>query len=182
MSSRSWNIRGLYGWIPLALALAGTSIEAAETIDVGENPESLTRGFEGKYFITLMGPTRIPCDGNGSIVVLEDKMPKMFCDGMDDPKGIIQMGDFLITADFTRVWKILAADHRTADGIGHDQKGRFYVSEVGTGKVWRYESDGSGKTSLAEGLVSAADLLVDEKAGILIVPDTKAGKIIMIGL
>lgn len=283
--------------------LVASPLFAAEIIEVGANPESLTRGFDGKYFITLMGPTRTPGDGNGSIVVLENKVPKPFCDGMDDPKGIVMMGDFLITTDFTRVWKInsegkkevlagpeafphpplflndialapdgksvlvtdmgardkmlgpdglwpldsaeakalpavgrlyritpdgkvtevipanptmpcpngvdqlpngtiriaefftgkilersgddwkvIAEGHRTADGIGHDGKGRFYVSEVGTGKVWRYEADGSGKVQLAEGLVSAADLLVDEKAGVIIVPDTKAGKIAFIDL
>jgi sugar lactone lactonase YvrE len=289
--------------IALLSCLVAHPLSAAEVIEVGANPESVTRGFGGKYFITLMGPTRTPGDGNGSIVVLEDKVPKTFCDGMDDPKGIVMMGDHLITTDFTRVWKVnsegkkevlagpeafphpplflndvmlapdgqsvlvtdmgardkmfgpdglwpldsaeakalpvvgrlyritldgkvteviaanptmpcpngvdqlpngtiriaefftgkilersgedwkvLAEGHRTADGIGHDKKGRFYVSEVGTGKVWRYEADGSGKVQLGEGLVSAADLLVDEKAGVLIVPDTKSGKIVLIDL
>ena len=298
--SNSWK------WI-VEIALLGCLVahplSAAQVIEVGANPESLTRGFGGKYFITLMGPTRIPGDGNGSIVVLEDKVPKTFCDGMDDPKGIVMMGDSLITADFTRVWKInsegkkevlagpeafphpplflndvalapdgqsvlvtdmgardkmfgpdglwpldsaeakalpvvgrlyritpdgkvtevipanptmpcpngvdqlpngririaefftgkvlersgegwkvLAEGHRTADGLGHDEKGRFYVSEVGTGKVWRYEADGSGKVQLGEGLVSAADFLIDEKAGVIIIPDTKSGKIVLIDL
>lgn len=29
-----------------------------------------------------------------------------FCAGMDDPKGIVLMGNFLITTDFKKVWKI----------------------------------------------------------------------------
>ena len=79
-------------------------------------------------------------------------------------------------------WKTIAKNHRSADGIGHDSKGRFYVSEVMTGKVTRYEADGSGRTELGAGLTSAADLLVDEKENSLIIPDTKAGKLFFIPL
>lgn len=75
MLSRFWDLRGLYRWIPLAVA--GTSIEAAETIDVGRNPESITWGFGGKDFITLMGPTRLPGDGHGSIIVPDSKAGKI---------------------------------------------------------------------------------------------------------
>ncbi|MGL4398754.1 MAG: SMP-30/gluconolactonase/LRE family protein [Luteolibacter sp.] len=277
---------------------------AIESLAVGANPESLTRGFDGKFFITLMGETRTEGDGNGGIAMMDAGKITTFCTGMDDPKGIVLMGDFLITADFKKVWKInrsgqkevlagpeafpspplflndvalapdgksvlvtdmgardkmfdankqlwpldspegkafpaagrvyritpdgkvteviapdtrmpgpngitnlkdgtirvaefflgeilerdgdqwkvLAKGHRSADGIDQDSKGRFYVSEVLTGKVTRYEADGSGRTELGAGMTSAADLLVDEKDQMLIVPDTKAGKLFFIPL
>lgn len=287
-----------------SLLIPLSSATAIESLAVGANPESLTRGFDGKYFVTLMGETRTEGDGNGSIIMLDGREVSTFCTGMDDPKGIVLMGDFLITADFKKVWKInnkgekevlagpeafpspplflndvvlapdgksvlvtdmgarekmfdankqlwpldspegkafpaagrvyritpdgkvteviapnaqmpgpngvtnlkdgtirvaefflgeilerdgdqwkvLAKGHRSADGIDQDSKGRFYVSEVLTGKVTRYEADGSGRTELGAGMTSAADLLVDEKDQMLIVPDTKAGKLFFIPL
>jgi DNA-binding beta-propeller fold protein YncE len=287
-----------------ALSLSPSIAMAQEVVAVGKNPESLTRGFDGNYFITLMGETRTEGDGNGSIAMMKGRNITPFCAGMDDPKGIVMIGDFLVTADFKRVWKVnrkgekellagpeafphpplflndvalapdgksvlvtdmgardkifdanmklwaidsaegkavpaagrvyritldgkvsevittnaempcpngvdvlddgtvrvaefftgkllerkgeswkvLAEGHRSADGIAHDSKGRIYVSEVLTGKVTRYEADGSGRTELGKDMISAADFLLDEKAGVLIVPDTKAGNLVFIGL
>lgn len=292
-----------------ALCLATLSLSPAtcgeqEVVAVGKNPESLTRGFEGNYFITLMGETRTEGDGDGSIAMMEGRKITPFCSGMDDPKGIVMIGEFLVTTDFKRVWKVnrkgekevlagpeafphpplflndvvlapdgksvlvtdmgakdkifdttmklwaidspegkavpaagrvyritldgkvsevistnaempcpngvdvlddgtvrvaefftgkllerkgdswkvLAEGHRSADGITHDRKGRIYVSEVLTGKVTRYEADGSARTELGKDLKSAADIFLDEKAGMLIVPDTKAGQLVFIGL
>lgn len=273
-----------------------------KTIGVGANPESVTKGFGGKYYVTLMGPTRNPGDGDGRIVVIEDEVAKPFVSGMNDPKGIVFLDDSLITADFTEVWKIdskgekkllagpsafphpvlflndvaiaadgksvlvtdmgardkiagpdgfwpldsaeakavpavgrvyqitldgkvtevigadermkcpngvdampdgkiriaefftgtvyewnkgewktLAEGHRSGDAIVHDSKGNFYVTEVRTGNVWKYSPDG-GKLKMGEGLTAAADAFVDEKAGYLVVPETKAGKLVFLAL
>jgi hypothetical protein len=285
----------------IGLLLGGVCL--GKSLEVGPNPESVAKGFGGKYYVTLMGESREAGDGDGGIVVIDGGEAKWFCKGMDDPKGIVMMGEVLVTTDFTRVWKVdregnkevlagpgdfphpplflndvalapdgmsvlvtdmgardkmmgpdglwplgseeakalpavgrvyritpdgkvsevipphaqmpcpngvdvladgtirvaefftgrilersgeewavVAEDHRSADGIGHDSKGRIYVSEVRTGNVWRYESDGSGKTALGMGLESAADLLVDEESGVLLIPDTKAGKLVWIDL
>jgi sugar lactone lactonase YvrE len=276
---------------------------AQRSVALGANPESVAHGFEGKLFVSLMGPSRLAGDGDGKIVVLEGDTPQDFASGMDDPKGLVFVANQLVTADFNRVWKVnaageksllagpdafpqppvylndvaVAADgnsvlvtdmgardkalgpdglwpldsaeakavpavgrvyritlegvvseviapdpqipcpngievlqngririaefftgailewhegkwtkltdgHRSADGIGHDRKGRNYVSEVRTGKVWRYEADWSGKREVAAGLTSAADLLVDDAAGMLIIPDTRAGSLVFVPL
>lgn len=287
-----------------ALSLPSGPVFAQESLAVGNHPESITRGFDGNYYITLMGATRTEGDGNGGIVMMDGRKISAFCDGMDDPKGIVLIGDFLVTADYKKVWKVdkngkkevlagpedfphpplylndvalapdgksvlvtdmgardkifdanmklwpldsaeakavpmvgrvyritldgkvteevapnaamlcpngidlladgtmrvaefftgnilerkedgwkvIAKEHRSADGIVHDHYGRFYVSEVMTGKVTRYEADGSGRTELGSEMISAADILVDEKDGVLIVPDTKAGKLFFIAL
>jgi hypothetical protein len=279
-------------------------LDAKEIIEIGANPESITRGFDGKLFITLMGPTRTEGDGNGGIVMFDGQKVTPFCDGMDDPKGIVMLGDFLITADFKKVWKVdskgnksvlaraedfpdpplylndvalapdgrsvlvtdmgardkmfdpnmklwpleseeakslpaagrvfritadgkiteeiapdekmrgpngihaskdgtlrvaeffsgsilqresqgwivVASGHRSADGIQFDSEGRMYVSEVVTGKVTRYETNGKAKTELDLGTISAADIFIDEKTKALMVPDTKAGKLIIFPL
>ncbi len=297
------KINNLIGFVTAALCFTAT---AKEPLAVGANPEAMTRGFGGKLYVSMMGETRTEGDGNGGITVIEDGVPKVFCDGMDDPKGIVMLGDFLVTTDFRKMWKIdnegkkevfvaaedfphpplflndvvlspdgksilvtdmgdkdkmndpdgrlwplgsegaknlpvlgrvysitldgkitevippnadmpcpngvdqladgrirvaayftgnileregdgwkiLASGHRSADAIVHDSKGRFYVSEVRTGRVTRYEADGSGQTELSEdmGIQSAADMFVDEENGTLIVPDTKAGKLFFLAL
>ncbi len=103
------------------------------------------------------------------------------------PDGRIRVAEFFTGRILERDgegWKVLASGHRSSDAIVHDSKGRFYVSEVRTGRVTRYEADGSGQTELSEdlGMQSAADMFVDEENGMLIIPDTKAGKLFLIGL
>lgn len=279
---------------------ASSALAELKPIDVGPNPESVTKGFGGNYYVTLMGQTRNPGDGDGSIVVIEDGKVKPFVSGLHDPKGIVFLDDSLITADFTQVWridskgekkllagpdafpnpvlflndvaiaadgksvlvtdmgardkiagpdgfwpleseeakavpavgriyqitldgkvtevvppneqmkcpngvdvtpdgkiriaefftgniyeveanggfKVLAEGHRSADAIVHDSKGNFYVTEVRTGNVWKYP----GKVKMGEGLTAAADAYVDEEAGVLVVPETKAGKLVFLPL
>src|SRR5690606_3558733 len=92
----------------LCAAAFGSTFASAElkTIDVGPNPESVIKGFGGKYYVTLMGTVRNPGDGDGGIVVIEEGKAKPFVSGLHDPKGIVFVGDSLITADFTEVWRI----------------------------------------------------------------------------
>lgn len=290
--------------LSLCVVASCSSICLADTrkIDVGSNPESVTKGFGGKYYVTLMGATRNDGDGDGAVVVIEDDKAKPFVTGLNDPKGIVFLNGSLITADFTKVWKInekgektllagpeafphpilflndvviaadgksilvtdmgardkiagpngfwaldseeakavpavgriyqitsdgkvteviaadermkcpngvdvtpdgkirvaefftgtiyecskggwktLAEGHRSADAIVHDSKGTFYVTEVRTGNVWRY-TPGGEKTKMGEGLTAAADAFVDEKAGVLVVPETKTGQLVFLPL
>ena len=293
-----------FATVLFAIVFPMTVFGGPRSLAVGPNPESVTRGFGGSYFVSLMGETRTPGDGNGRIVVLEGDSPRTFAGGLDDPKGLVFVGGFLITADFTRVWKIdaaggksllagpgsfphppvylndvavapdgqsvlvtdmgavakmrdpagklwapgsaearalpaigrvyritldgrvteviaanaqmplpngvdvlpdgrirvaeffhgrilewsdgvwktLAEGHRSADAIVHDRKGRFYVTEVFTGKVWRYAADGSSREDLGGGLESAADMMVDEDTGFAVVPDTKRGLLVFLPL
>ena len=295
---------------PALALLAGLLLAGCQTapvqrsLPVGATPESVTKGFGGAYYVTLMGTSRKLGDGDGKIARVQDDKVTVITEGLDDPKGIVFVGNRLITADFDKVWsvdskgkktllagpsafptpptflndvvvspdkksvlitdmgavtkmrgadgklfdvssaehkaipviarvfqvtlegkvteviaptpkmlnpngidvmangririaefftgdvlewnkgkwKTLAKGHRSGDGLVHDSKGRFYVSEVFTGRVTRYESDGSGQTELGQGLLSAADHFLDEKAGVLIVPDSKAGNLVFIGL
>ncbi len=292
---------------PLVLLIAALCPAlAAEVrkIPVGPNPESVTKAFGGRYFVSLMGTTRVPGDGDGSIVMVDGERVTPFATGLDDPKGIVFTGDALITADFTRVWKIgadgtktllagpeafpkpilylndvalapdgksvlvtdmgardrisapdgtfwpvdcaeakavpaagrvyritpdgavtevvpadecmkcpngvdvledgtvrvaefftgtiyecrggafrpLATGHRSADAIVHDSRGNFYVTEVRTGRVCRYTPAGTAEPMAEGALSSAADAFVDEKAGYLVVPETKAGMLAFLPL
>ena len=287
------------------VALASLPLSAApRKLAVGATPESVTKGFEGKYFASLMGTSRKLGDGDGKIAQVDGDKVTILTEGLDDPKGIVFVGDRLITADFDKVWSIdakgqktllagpaafptaptflndvvvspdkksvlitdmgavtkmrdannvffaidspehkaipviarvfrvtldgkvteviapnpimlnpngidvladgririaefftgdvleynkgkwktIAKGHRSGDGIVHDTKGRFYISEVMTGRVTRYEADGSAPKELGQGLKAAADHFLDEQAGVLIVPDSKAGELVFLAL
>ncbi len=142
---------------------------------------------EAKALPVLGRVYRITLDGEiTEVIAPNDEMP---C-----PNGVDMLADGTIrVAAFFKGnilerdgdgWKTIATGHRSADAIVHDSKGRFYISEVKTGRVTRYEADGSGQTELGEdmGIQSAADMFVDEENGMLIVPDTKAGKLFFIAL
>jgi len=294
----------LVGCQPQETAAPAMVIPVQRNLAVGATPESVTKGFDGKYFVTLMGTSRKLGDGDGKIAQVDGDKVTILAEGLDDPKGIVFVGDRLITADFDKVWSIdakgqktllagpaafptaptflndvvvspdkqsvlitdmgavtkmrgadgklfaidspehkaipvlarvfrvtldgkvteviapnpimlnpngidvladgririaefflgnvleykdgafktIAKGHRSGDGIVHDSKGRFYVSEVMTGRVTRYEADGSAPKELGQGLKAAADHCLDEKAGVLIVPDSKAGELVFLAL
>ena len=289
------------------VTLASVALPAApRKLAVGATPESVTRGFDGDLFVSLMGVSRKAGDGDGKVVRVHGETVTDFATGLNDPKGIVYAGGFVITADFDTVWKIdakgnksvlagpkdfptaptflndvevepsgqsilvtdmgavtkmrdannklfavdspehkaipviarlfrvtldgkvteviapnarmlnpngvdvlkdgrirlaefftgdvleykdgafttIAKGHRSGDGIVHDSKGRFYISEVMFGRVTRYDADGSHLALLSEGLElqAAADIYVDEAHGQLIIPDSKAGQLVFIGL
>jgi sugar lactone lactonase YvrE len=85
------------GWVATAPAAEKTVLE------VGQRPESITRGWNGDFYLTVMGG-----EGNGDAVVkrLKDGRVEVFARGMDEPKGIAFVGGFLVTSDLKRMWKI----------------------------------------------------------------------------
>ena len=125
---------------------------------------------------------RIALDGKVSVAI--DHSPEM-----PNPNGVDALDDgTLFVAEFFRGnllerkngnWRVISGDHRSGDGIAHDAKGNLYLSEVFTGQVWQIKAETNEKRLLAT-LESAADLILDEKKQELIVPDTKAGKLVFI--
>ena len=93
-------------WLFVSLLLAGTAVAAPErkVISVGTRPESVTRGFGGRYFVTVMNDPKTP--GDGVVKVIEGDAIGDFATGFDEPKGICFTGKFLVTTDVKRVWKI----------------------------------------------------------------------------
>ena len=81
-------------------------------VKIGERPESVTKGFGGKYYITIMNSP--DTEGDAVIKMLDGDKATVFAKGLNEPKGIAFTGDYLITADQTRVMKI-------------DRKGNFSI-------------------------------------------------------
>ena len=89
-----------------ALALAGCqTVQTPSKLAVGANPESVTRGFDGDLFVSLMGPSRKAGDGDGKIV-------RVSASGFND------------TDEFCPVWRLFdllpegAADWRPKQTYG----------------------------------------------------------------
>jgi len=88
-------------------------VPVQRNLAVGATPESVTKGFSGKYFVTLMGTSRKAGDGDGKIVKVDGDKVTTLTEGLDDPKGIVFVANQLITADFDKVWSIDAKGKKT---------------------------------------------------------------------
>lgn len=90
----------------LTLCLMTSSLFAADmpkTLAVGEKPESVCRGFGGKLYVTMINGEE---PGDGSIVYVDGETVTVFAKGFSSPKGIVFVGNYLVTADETTMWKI----------------------------------------------------------------------------
>jgi sugar lactone lactonase YvrE len=127
---------------------------------------------------------RVTLEGSVSVVI--DQSPRM-----PNPNGVDVLADGTIRiAEFFRgtllewksgEWRQISNDHRSADGIVHDNAGNIFLTEVRTGRVWHIKA-GSGEKHLLTTLQSAADLYLDLPNRQLLVPDSKAGLIVFIPL
>lgn len=127
---------------------------------------------------------RLTLDGKVSVAI--DHAP-----GMPDPNGVDALADgTILVGEFFRgtllewkagKWRTISDDHRSIDGIVHDNAGNLYVTEVRTGRVWHVKA-ATGEKHLLATLQSAADLYLDGARSQLVVPDSKAGQLVYIPL
>lgn len=91
--------------ICLAVCVAASPLFAAEpkTISVGQNPESVCRGFDDKLYVSMINGD-LP--GDGTVVRVDGTDVTVFAKGLNAPKGIVFVGDYLVTADEKTMWKI----------------------------------------------------------------------------
>ena len=81
-----------------------------ETLPVGTRPESVTKGFDGNYFVTLMGGRQ---PGDGVVAIVKSNKVYSFSAGFDEPKGLGFNGSHLILADLTKVWSVDSKGQKT---------------------------------------------------------------------
>ncbi len=77
--------------------------EPPKTLAVGENPESVCRGFGGKLYVTMINGEE---PGDGTIVSVDGEKVAVFAKGFNSPKGLVFIGDYLVAADETTLWKV----------------------------------------------------------------------------
>ena len=72
---------------------------------VGQRPESVTRGFGDKLYVSLQNGTDLMAE-DGEIKVVDGDNVSTFVTGFREPKGIAFTGTHLVVTDLTRVWAI----------------------------------------------------------------------------
>jgi len=72
-------------------------------VKVGEKPESITKGFNGNYYVTIMNGNE---EGDGEVAEISQNGVKVFAKGFDQPKGITFLDGHLYFSDVTRIWKV----------------------------------------------------------------------------
>lgn len=164
-----------------------------------KTPESVVQSKDGKIYVSEIN--EFDKDGDGQISVIENGQLSVFADGLDDPKGLVIIGDSLYVADKTQIVKINLADatQKTVfvpasafpktpqflNDLEADPQGNLYVSDSGnmdTGKGGViYKINASGEvTKLIDGednaLVLAPNgLLVDDTGKFLLYVDFTSG-------
>jgi hypothetical protein len=86
-----------------AAAPAAPAPASYRTIKVGTRPESVTRGFGGKLYVSVMGASE---PGDGGVKVVDGDDVKDYATEMDEPKGICFTGKLLLVTDVNRIWSI----------------------------------------------------------------------------
>ncbi|MCB1124227.1 MAG: gluconolaconase, partial [Verrucomicrobiae bacterium] len=94
--------------IGLSLCLIGCSRETETTstrfpVDVGERPESITKGWDGNYFVTVMNGQ---IEGDGVVKVIKGNQVTVFASGLSEPKGIAFVAGHLVVSDLKQVVQI----------------------------------------------------------------------------
>jgi len=164
-----------------------------------KTPESVVQANDGKIYVSEINA--FGKDGDGQISVIENGQLSVFADGLDDPKGIVIIGDSLFVADNTQIVKIDLADATQKEvfvpanafpktpqflnDLEADPQGNLYVSDSGdmaTGKGGAiYKINASGEvTKLIDGednaLVLAPNgLLADDTGKFLLYVDFTSG-------
>jgi len=75
-------------------------------VTVGERPESITKGFGGNYYVTVMNGKEA---GDGVVKVLQGDDVSVFATGLNEPKGIAFVAGYLVVSDINKVVKIDSA-------------------------------------------------------------------------
>ena len=118
-------------------------------VKVGVKPESITKGFNGNYYVTVMNGKE---NGDGEIVEISKDGVKVFAKGFNEPKGIVFLEEHLYFSDVDCVWKVGKDGNASVfvkkenfpkevlylNDVAGDAEGKgFYVVDMGATKYMR---------------------------------------------
>lgn len=102
-----------------------------DVIEVGQRPESITKGFDGDFFVTVMNGKEA---GDGVIKRIHGSEVTVFARGFDEPKGICFVGGFLFATDLNKVRRIDKKGKVTILAEGNDfPKVVSYLNDAAAG-------------------------------------------------
>jgi len=122
-------------------------------VNVGVKPESITKGFNGNYYVTVMNGKE---EGDGEVVEISKNGVKVFAKGFEEPKGIVFLKGHLYFSDLTRIWKVdkngsaevfvqkenFPEEVLYLNDVSVDAKGKgIYVADMGATKYMRDENN-----------------------------------------
>lgn len=190
-------------WLTSALLVMSTQAAAQAPQAVSDllTPESVVQAADGKIYVSEING--FGQDGDGQIRVLDHGKQSVLLKGLDDPKGLVIIGQTLYIADKTRVLKVdltrspakaevfVAAKDFThppqfLNDLCTDANGNLYISDsgdiLGSGKggaVYQVTPQGQ-LTLLADGamdsrIMAPNGLLADAKGEQLLIVDFTSG-------
>jgi len=183
---------------------ADENISAAERTVVGlQSPESAVQMADGEIYVSEIGAFGKPGDG-GIALVTPDGQREDYADGLDDPKGLAQWGEWLYVADTQGVWRIdrfkrpvllagakeFPEKFRLLNDLVVAEDGTLYVSDMGNrargeGAVYAIDQTGVVKQVFAAGAQSSLknpNGLLLENGGALLATDFYSGELHRINL
>lgn len=90
-----------------SLLLSGVASATPTTIDVGPRPESVTRGFDGRFFVSVQGaPDLGRLDGEIRTFDPVSGTVRTFATGLDNPRGLTFTGRHLVVTDTDKIFTI----------------------------------------------------------------------------
>jgi gluconolactonase len=162
-------------------------------------PESVVQAKDGRIFVSEIN--EFGKDGDGQISVIDrDGKVSVFAKGLDDPKGLVIIGDTLYVADKTKILKIDRNGHVSVfvsaeqfstkpiflNDLEADPQGNLYVSDSGDilgkgggGAVYRISPDAKVELLIndqQDSRIKAPNgLLADDTGNFLLVVDFNSG-------
>ena len=100
---QKWNSNFVCVCVLLLINFTYSQNEIQFPVEVGVKPESITKGFNGNYYVTIMNGKEI---GDGAVVEISNSGVRTFFKGCDEPKGIVFSNEHLYFSDVTRIWKV----------------------------------------------------------------------------
>jgi gluconolactonase len=165
-------------------------------------PESVVQAKDGRIFVSEING--FGKDGDGQITVIESGKARVFASGLDDPKGLAIIGQYLYVADNKKVLKVelfgvnqgqvqvfVAANEFPVmplflNDLEADPQGNLYVSDSGDvfgagkgGAIYQINKQGQVKlllNNVQDARIKAPNgLLADDTGDVLIVVDFTSG-------
>ncbi len=151
------SLKQIVIWLAITTTLFSTGCtlqpEIQFPLKVGVRPESITKGFNKNYYVTVMNGSE---EGDGEVVEISAKGMKTFAKGFDEPKGIVYFGGHLYFSDLTRIWKVDSKGNASVfvkkedfpkevlylNDVALDAEGKcIYVTDMGATKYMRDENN-----------------------------------------
>lgn len=185
-----------------SLLISAAVVEAhdGQVVKGFKNPESVAVGKDGLVYVSEIG--EFEKDGDGKIsVVGKDGKVKVFASGLNDPKGLAFIADYLYVADKDRILKVgkdgkwsvfvdksaFPAPPKFLNDLEPDLAGNLYVSDSGdianqggtSGAIYKIDPQGKLSTVInhqQDPRVKAPNgLLMDDTGDMLMFVDFASG-------